>query len=195
MGRGEYHRPNAKISTADLHCVRLADFKKQKCFAPGHPYSLQWSRYGEKVASVTFTVTDSSIRFRYAFKDWRDGPVDVDKTIPFTLTPCYFGGHRKWFLCGCGRKVATIFIHDQWIACRHCFHAVYPSQREGADAIDRKWRKISKLQDKLRDGWCRPKGMHMRTYDRIKDELMRTHIQKDQLFESEFSCRFRRGLE
>jgi hypothetical protein len=188
MGRGQYRRGNAKISTANLLCVRLADFKKQKCFTPGHWYNWYWSRDGGKVAEIGFTITDSFIWFRYAIKDGEDNQFTVDKTIPLTLTPCNFGGYRKWFLCGCGRKVSTMFIRGREIACRNCFNAVYPSQRE--DAILRKWRKIHKLEAKLKDGRYKPKGMHWRIFARIKNECMSAIIKKDELFEVEFTRRF-----
>ena len=193
MGRGQYHRCNAKISTADLLCVRLAAFKKRKCLTPGRSHLWQWSRDGETIASVRFTVADSFISFEYIIKNNADNPLTVNRIIPLTLTPCNFGGHRKWFCCGCGRKVATIFICGQYVACRRCFNAAYPSQRE--DAIDRQRRKIDKLEAKLKDGRYKPKGMHWKTFTRIKNEWMRAHIKKYELFEVEFSRRFPGGLE
>jgi hypothetical protein len=195
MGRGQYTRWNAKISTTNLHFLRLAEFKKHKCLAPGQWHEWYWSRDGKKTASVRFTVTDNAIRFIYAFRDGGDNQIDVDRTILLTLTPCNFGGFRKWFRCGCARKVATMYIHGQEIACRHCFNAVYPSQRE--DAVDRKWRKICKLEDRLNkigddpiqmvDDRHRPKGMHRRTFARIKHEWMTTNIKRYELIDLEYS--------
>jgi hypothetical protein len=95
MGRGEYYRWNAKTSTASLLCVRLADLKKHNCLTLGWMNVLHWSRNGERVASVRFTVTSTSITFMYSIKDGEGKPLDVNKTIPLTWTPCYFGGHRK----------------------------------------------------------------------------------------------------
>ena len=193
MGRGEYQRSNVRISTESLLCIRLADLKKNKCLKPGRSYLLHWSRDGEKFASVRFTVGYCSTSFEYIIKDNADKPLTVSRTIPLTFTPCHFGGNRKWFCCSCGRKVATIFICGQYVACRRCFNAAYPSQRE--DAIDRLSRKIYKLEAKVEDGYGRPKGMHMRTFDRIRDEWIRLNIKKDELIESEFSRRFPRGME
>lgn len=191
MGRGKYHRLNAKISTADLLCVRLAEFKKSKCFTSGQSYSWQWSRNGERVASIGFTITDSFIRFMYSIKGGENNLLHVNKIIPLTFTSCNFGGQRKWFLCDCGRKVATMYISGQKIACRHCFNAVYPCQRE--DAIDRKWRKIYKLEARLNksendhvfwlDDRYKPKGMHWRTYKRIRNEWRTAHIKKYELID------------
>jgi len=188
MGRGEYHRQNAKISTDELLPLRLADLKKIKFLTPGKSSLLEWTRNGQKFASVQYTIKDSSIIIAYTIKDNEDNPITVNKTIPLTLTPCNFGGHRKWFCCSCGRKVATMFICGQKIACRLCFNAVYPSQRE--DAINRLWGKINKLEAKLKDNCDRPKGMHMQTFARIKNKWMRANIKKYELIELEFSRRF-----
>lgn len=187
MGRGEYDRWDTKISTDDLLCVRLADFKKHKCFTPGRSYSWQWTNNGEKVSEIGFTVADSFIRFYYAIRDRGNNPINVDKTIPLTTTPCNYGGHRKWFLCGCGRKVATMFIYHQKIACRNCFDAVYPSQRE--DAIFRLQRKIYKLEDKMEYYSANRKGVHKKTIDRISNECLRLNIEKEELFDFESSRR------
>jgi len=188
MGRGWYDRRNTKTSTEDLLCIRLADLQKLKCLTPGRSGGLQWIREGEKIASIRFTVADSFIRFRYVVGDKGDNQITVDETIPFTLTPCNYGGHRRWFCCNCGRKVATMFIHRQTIACRHCFNAVYPSQRE--DKILRYWRKINKLEDKLKDNHYRPKGMHIKTFEWINDEWVRLNVEREELFGLEYDRRF-----
>lgn len=87
-----------------------------------------------------------------------------------------------------------MFIRGQTIACRHCFNAVYPSQREAP--IDRAWRKIDKLEAKLKnDQHDRPKGMHMKTYEQIKDEWLMANIKKDKLFELACACYLHRGLD
>jgi len=183
MGRGEYHRRNAKISTDDLLCVRLSDLKRENCLTPGQSYVWHWSRDGERVASVRVTIEYSFIQFVYSISD-----KTVNKIIPLTFTPCNFGGYRKWFVCDCGRRVATMYICGQEMACRHCFNAVYPSQRE--DAIDRQWRKIYKLQARLKDDWYRPKGMHIKTFNRITHEWIEANTKKDELFELECARRF-----
>lgn len=188
MGRGEYPRKNAKISTEDLLQLRLVDLKKLKYLASGQSNVLHWTRNGKKIVSIMCTVTDGSIIFTYAIRDENNNLIPVNKTIYFTLTPCNYGGHRKWFCCRCGRRVAVMFIYRQTIACRHCFNAVYASQRE--DAILRYWRKIYKLEDKLKDNNCRPKGMHMKTFKRINDEWARLNVEREILFELECSRRF-----
>ncbi len=191
MGRGKYQRLNTKICTNELLCLRLAAFKKQKCLTPGHSGIWHWSINEEEVASVSFAVTDNSIRFMYTLKDEEGNKIGVDKTINLTSTPCNFGGHRQWFCCGCGRKVAVMYIRDQKIACRHCFDAVYPSQRE--DAIDRQYRKIYKLDDKLKYdrgnllSWPqKPEGMQGRTYKRLLDKWLAADTKVWGLIASEF---------
>ena len=81
-----------------------------------------------------------------------------------------------------------MFLYRKTIACRHCFNAVYPSQRE--DKILRYWRKINKLEDKLKDNHYRPKGMHMKTFDWINDEWVRLNVEREELFGLEYDRRF-----
>lgn len=188
MGRGDYYRWNRKTTTAELLSIRMADLKKHKCNIPEQQYSCYWSRNGERFASVSFTVTESSITFNYSTKTQDDKPLDVSKTVPLTVTSCYFGGHRKWFLCGCGRKVARIFIRRQHIACRRCFNAVYPSQNE--DVIMRQWGRINKLEAKLKDDRQRPKGMHWKTYFMLQNELHKAYMKKEEVFCIEARRRF-----
>lgn len=188
MGRGHYQRRNAKISTDDLLCLRITDLKRLKYLTPGQSNILHWNRAGEKIASIRCIVTDRSIMFSYAITSENNNSIPVNKTINLTLTACNYGGHRKWFSCRCGRRVAVMHIYSQTIACRHCFNAVYASQRE--DAILRYWRKIYKLEGKLKDNYCRPKGMHMKTFKRINDEWVMLNVERERLFELEYSRRF-----
>jgi hypothetical protein len=92
-------------------------------------------------------------------------------------TGCHLGGRRVWFRCpakGCGRRVAILY-GGAIFACRHCHRLAYESQREAG--YDRMARRADKLRDKL--GWepgilngdgIKPKGMHWRTFERLKVE-------------------------
>ena len=92
-------------------------------------------------------------------------------------TPCNLGGQRPWFRCparGCGRRVAILY-GGAIFACRHCYRLAYPSQRETAD--DRAARRADSIRERL--GWepgilngpgLKPKGMHWRTFKRLKAE-------------------------
>ncbi|MDG4594674.1 MAG: hypothetical protein P9F75_03105 [Candidatus Contendobacter sp.] len=61
-------------------------------------------------------------------------------------------------------------------ACRHCYRLAYPSQREAPH--DRAAQRANKIRARLGwepgilngPGWCKPKGMHQRTYERLSAE-------------------------
>jgi hypothetical protein len=92
-------------------------------------------------------------------------------------TPCNLGGRRAWFLCparGCGRRVAILY-GGSIFACRHCHKLAYQCQRETDD--DRAMRRADTIRRRL--GWepgilngggGKPKGMHWRTFERMKAE-------------------------
>jgi hypothetical protein len=71
---------------------------------------------------------------------------------------------------GCGRRAAILY-GGLTFACRHCHKLVYASQRE--NWIWRAQRRVRKLKKRL--GWekedgGRPKGMHRRTFERLKNK-------------------------
>jgi len=179
MGRGAYYRYNARRTTADYLSIKVADINRKKGFSPGW-YTWHWSRNGERIGSVALVVTDDTITFRYSTKDHCENPLDISKPIRLAWTPCNYGGRRTWFVCGCGRRVARLFIYRQHVACRHCFNLAYPTQN--GDECDRAWARIYKLEGKLKDERYRPKGMHWRTFQRIKEKLTEAYYQKDFAF-------------
>jgi hypothetical protein len=103
----------------------------------------------------------------------------MDYPVRLEWTGYNLGGRRAWSLCpakGCGRRVALLYIGGAGIfACRHCYRLAYACQRETAD--DRAARRADSIRERL--GWQagilnvnggKPKGMHWRTYERLKAE-------------------------
>lgn len=91
--------------------------------------------------------------------------------VSITFTPCHFGGQRAWFICrGCGRRVAILYP----LNCRTCVGARYacesktPHVRRIRKAI--KWRTAlgQEKNGTLAPFPPRPKGMHQKTYQRLK---------------------------
>ena len=64
-------------------------------------------------------------------------------------------------------------------ACRRCLRLAYMSETE--DLSGRLWRKQAKLENRLDEDWARPKGMHTRTWERLKGQLCDIESQKDRL--------------
>lgn len=179
MGRGDYYRKNVKRTTANYHSIKAADLNRYKAWSTGcHFWS--WKRNGEKTGSISFVIGERIVNFQYSFKDIDGNTISVDKTIRISTTDCNYGGKRKWFLCDCGRQVGRLFFQRQDVACRHCFNLAYPTQNE--DEIERAWTRIYKLEARLKDDRYRPKGMHRKTFWRLKERLSEEYCQKEIAF-------------
>ena len=102
--------------------------------------------------------------------------------------PCRFGGARPYFVCpgivngiACGRRVVKLYGAGAYFLCRHCYRLAYASQRE--DSYDRASRRANNIRMRLggEPGTAapfpdRPKGMHYKTYERLKSAALNAEI-------------------
>ena len=177
MGSGRCWHYGARDTTDVYRALDVRRWHRDKLLTPGRAFGWQWSRHGKTVASIQVRAEADRMILTYRHRsgggNWKDEsyPVRVD------WTPCSFGGERPWFRCpvmGCGRRVAILY-GGAIFACRHCYRLAYPSQRETAD--DRAARRADSIRERL--GWepgilngpgLKPKGMHWRTFKRLKAE-------------------------
>lgn len=165
-----------KKTTEDCRFLDVRKFQRDGLLKNGKSFGWNWTRNGEKMASIQVQVKDNRVILDYRHQ-W-NGSEWKNQNYPVLLewTPCNYGGLRAWFKCpasGCGRRVAKLHLGSAGIfACRHCDQLAYASQRENAD--DRATRQAAKIRDRL--GWQpgilngpgdKPKGMHWRTYQRL----------------------------
>lgn len=165
-------RAGTKRSTDNMHPLDIRRLHRAGRLTPGSPFSWQWSRGGNVVASISITVyTSASATLDYRTRkhgEWENKRYDV----MVDWTPCNYGGERPWWLCPCcGRRVAVLWGGGTY-ACRHCQQINYESTRtaESSKPFDR----AGKIRKRL--GWVpgvahgigdRPRGMHMKTYLRL----------------------------
>jgi len=105
---------------------------------------------------------------------WDDDWESIEQKIWFDRTPCHYGGYQKWFICPeCDSRVAVLYGAEKLFLCRNCYRLPYASQ--GEDYLSRISRKHDKISDKLdadeytvMDDLWKPKGMHWRTFYRLK---------------------------
>lgn len=173
MGGYFSRRRGGKDCTDDMRQVDVRRLQREGYLKPGMAYGWQWTRDGETVASINFSVQGDRVTFTYRHRagdgDWQD----VNCTAWLDRTPCTYGGTRPWWRCPCcGRRVAILYI-GKAPACRHCYRLAYRCERETPD--DRATRQADKLRDRL--GWepgilngngIKPKGMHWRTFERLQ---------------------------
>ena len=107
-----------------------------------------------------------------AYRSNRQGAAsrDAREKISLAWTSCHFGGERPWFICpGCKRRVAVLIAADFFL-CRHCSGLTYRCQSESK--LDRGHRRVRKFRESLGETeWLKPKGMHQRTFDRLRARL------------------------
>lgn len=149
---------------------------------PGTSFSWSWtSNRGEKVGSISVRVADDAERviLSYQWTPYGSDPQSVECSLWIDRTACTYGGTRPWFLCPqCGRRGAVMYFSGRsgHYACRHCARIAYYSQSE--DLISRLWRKQHKIEKRLAGGagewnhWQKPKGMHWKTFARLRSVIM-----------------------
>ena len=75
--------------------------------------------------SVTYTIPDLAMTLRLRLY--------AEATYPF------FGGRRWWWKCGCGRRVAALFLPPVCATdfrCRHCHGLAYRSTQQHDSRVD-----------------------------------------------------------
>lgn len=150
------------------HCRRIdvRRFQREDMLKPGS-WAWTWSdrESGEVLASIGITGGYDRLTLNYTV----DGN-PITEPINITRTKCAFGGSRPWFNCPrCWGRVAVLYLKQSRFACRKCQRLVYSSQSE--DEIGRTWRKQRKLEARLGANWCKPKGMHRKTRERILEAI------------------------
>ena len=176
-GFGSGRRQGGKSTTSDMRAFDVRRLQRAGLLTPGRAFVWHWTCNDETLASIQ--VRTEVDRMILSYRTQRNGDEWQPMEYPVNLewTPCHLGGRRVWFLCPtkeCGRRVAILF-GGAVFACRHCHKLAYYCQRETDD--DRAMRRAETIRRRL--GWeagianpegCKPKGMHWRTFERLKAE-------------------------
>ena len=173
FGSGHYYRSSNAATTEASKRIDIRWLKKKGFLNPGTNGTLSWNRGGEPTGWIRFSTFDNRIDLKYRIQfygneEWQD----VSESVWFDKTACNYGGQRTWFICPhCGKRAAVLYGEQRLFLCRKCSNLVYSSQHESA--LDRLSRKAKKIEQRLADGdtgeICgKPKGMHWRTYHRLR---------------------------
>lgn len=164
-------RTTGSVRQLDIHSIK-------PCHAPGARGTISWPSLDDekKHEGIGFFTEKNQIIFSYAVRMGNGEQETIHQKIELTRTPCNFGGTRTWFVCPrCFRRVAILYLGGTRFYCRRCYGLAYPSQQEGiADRLQRKARKIRKRlgadDNFMIPIWRRPKGMHQKTFERLRKE-------------------------
>jgi len=173
LGSGNWRGAPRESAFWRLDIDRL---KRTNCLRPGL-VSISWNRNGERVASIRLRFSDDLdhvtliYRTRSRGGDWEDirDPVQLDLTKP------YFGGVRYWFICpGCQRRRKVLY-GSRLYRCRECQKMTYSSQYDPFP--QHPWKRAHEARERLggQAGFShpfppKPKGMHWKTYYRLREE-------------------------
>lgn len=175
MGGYNSGRRDGKRTTDDMHILDIRKIERAGLLKPGCLFNWQWTRGGEKIASINIHTETDRVILDYRTRNHGDEWQDMNYPVRLTWTPCNYGGQRAWWLCpavGCGRRVAVLYGGKVY-ACRQCHKLAYPTQRE--QAHDRAGSRADTIRKRM--GWeagilngngGKPKGMHWRTFERLE---------------------------
>jgi hypothetical protein len=168
--------------------------QREGCLRPGWMGGWQWTRDGEKVASINLRAEHDRLHLSYRVRICGGEWEDVAETVHIVRVACRFGGTRPYFICpgvvngiACGRRVAKLHSPGRYFLCRHCYRLANASQSEGA--WDRTLRRANKIRQRLGGAPGmdepfppKPKGMWLRTYERLSEQAFEAETLADQAF-------------
>lgn len=153
----------------------VRQLQRKGWLCPGMAFTLHWTRGGNPAGSISLSTSHDFIRLMYSSGSGENREA-MDYEVTLDRTPCHYGGTRAWFLCPrCGRRVAMLYGGKRFL-CRHCHDLGYAVENE--DAMSRLLRRSNKLRERVKAKvgtaypvMFKPKGMHQRTFDRIRWEI------------------------
>lgn len=178
----------------DCRSIDVNQLHREGCLRIGWKGGCQWTRDGEKVASINLRAEEDRLHLTYWVRVGGGEWEDVAETVRIVRVACRFGGARPYFICpgmvngiACGRRVAKLHGPGRYFLCRQCYRLAYASQGEGT--WDRMLRRANKIKQRLGGdpGMAapfprKPKGMWWRTYDRLRERAFEDEERADEAF-------------
>ena len=169
-----------KTTVESCRCIDVLDWHRRGCFRSPRRFSWAWKQDGKRVASINVETERQRVTLKYRSRPYGGDWADAKQQFPVAWTPCRFGGDRPWFIRSvyangtyCGRQVTKLYHAGRLFACRHCSRLAYASQQESAH-FRGLWKaqkirmRLGGSANMLEDFPEKPKGMHWRTYERLR---------------------------
>lgn len=185
FGSGNRYRYRRKEIAEDFKGLDVRQLHRERLLYPGACYGWQWWDGENPSGDILIRVEQSRVIliYRYRFGS-EEGWKQVEESVWLTRTSCNYGGTRPWFVCPgvvndtyCGRRVAILYAAGEYFLCRHCYNLTYASRNE--NSVARRRRKAEKIRVKLGASTNmlepireKPKGMHWKTFFRLRRKLM-----------------------
>lgn len=183
-GRGSGRRSSycGKPETSDSMPLDIRKITRKGLLVPNSSFSWQWLVNDQQVAGISIRVDLQSRVLSYRMKSTSEV---VEQRVQTQTSPCHLGGRRHWFTCPrCSKRVAVLYAPGRTFACRQCGGLAYATQKNVGDRAMTKTDKLRKRMGWqagiLNDNGGKPKGMHWKTYQRLKshhDALVQVSLQ------------------
>jgi hypothetical protein len=194
MGGFGSGRPSGRSTVEACRSIDVNRLQREGCLRPGWIGGWQWTRDGEKVASINLRAEYDRLHLTYRVRICGGEWEDVAETVRIVRVACHLGGTRPYFICpgvvngiACGRRVAKLHGPGRYFLCRHCYRLTNASQSEGT--WDRALRRANKIRRQLGGdpGMAalfppKPKGMWRRTYERLREAAFDAERHADRTF-------------
>ena len=164
----------------NFNSIDVRELQRKTGWRPGL-FMKVWYRNGASAGEVfIFTQPDAVVLVHRACPPGSTESRIIELQVPIIWTKCHLGGRRPWFKClttingeVCGRRVAKLY--GPCFACRRCLGLVYASQRE--IPVTRAMRRAQMIKmrlggnnDPLEPFPQKPRRMHWRTYERLREQ-------------------------
>lgn len=161
------------------HCrsIDIRRFQREDMLKPGS-WAWHWrdTKTNKIVSSIGILGGAAHMTLTFSMEG-----VDIRERLDISRTACKLGGSRAWFHCPrCRRRVAKLHLRGGSFACRACQRLTYASQSDGL--VGRLWRQQAKIEAKLAPNWQRPRHMHQRTYERLRERLWNLDAAREEAF-------------
>jgi hypothetical protein len=185
----EKGRYAAKTTVEACATLDINKLQREGALRPGRrSTSLFIKRHGStKIAEnlIGIACMKDGILIADAEQDCRSDKLS-ERIYPISIrwVPAGFGGRRPYFLCPgvslpCDRPVIKLYKppSEDRFACRHCYNLTYESrnisdpQRKAELRTKRAARKLNLTDPDEAYIMERPKGMHSRTFDRLRQAI------------------------
>jgi hypothetical protein len=192
-GSGQWYRWQGTRTTLEEVYRLDVRWLHRHGYLDGRPHGVTWSRGERQAGALLLALQPEGVVLTYRCRvgggDWES----VRQIVTLDWTPCHYGGERPWFRCvGCQRRVGVLCGYGRLFLCRHCYRLPYTSQHE--TWLDRLSRKLGKLQDRVGHQYSRkPKGMHWRTWKRLRDQTLDAEMTRDLALEATLDRLLRSG--
>jgi hypothetical protein len=187
-GLGSGRRKQRARKTVESYLTLDVNLLAEKgCLRPGCSSTCKWT-VGNEIASINLRAEAGRLHLSYAMRVGDGEREDLAETISIVHLRCRFGGGRAYFVCPglregtvCGRRIIKLHLSRRYFLCRHCNKLGYASQYEGP--WQRALRRAKKLKRRLGIDIGieeplpeKPKGMWVRTYGRLLDEILQAEM-------------------